>query len=377
MYYGDPEPAPPGKKMITRRELLKSSVAMAGLCAVPQAFAKPSPPLKTALYWEPMGEAVTCELCPFGCVLPEGKTGICRTRQNIKGSLITTAYGNPCAVHVDPIEKKPLFHVLPGTKSYSLAIAGCMMRCLNCQNYTISQQFPKDTETVFLPPEKVVEEAIREGCPTIAYTYSEPTAWYEYMLDTSKLAKKAGLKNLWITSGFISDAPLKELSHYMDAANINLKSFKNEIYLKLNSAKLQPVLDTITNALKYGIWVEVTNLVIPTWTDDLEMVRKMCAWLKTELGPDVPLHFSRFFPLYKLENLIPTPTAVLLKAQKIAQDEGLKYVYVGNVEELDSNTYCPSCKKSLIVRDGFLIKKNAMKSGKCGYCSAVIKGIWA
>jgi len=280
-------------------------------------------------------------------------------------------------VHVDPIEKKPLFHVLPGTKSYSLAIAGCNLRCLNCQNYTISQQFPKDTDSVFMPPEKVVEEAKREGCSTIAYTYSEPIAWYEYVLDTSKLAKKAGLRNLWITAGYINDAPLKELSQYMDAANINLKSFKNEIYLKLNSGKLRPILDTIQNALKYGIWVEVTNLVIPTWTDDLDMVRKMCAWLKQELGPDVPLHFSRFFPLYKLENLIPTPTDVLLKAQKIAQDEGIRHVYVGNVEELDSNTYCHSCKKPVIVRDGFLIKKNALKNGKCGYCGTAIKGIWA
>jgi len=365
--------------MITRRHVLKSSIALAGLCAIPgKVLASGSPvPQKKAMYWEPMGEAVTCELCPFGCVLADGQTGICRTRQNIKGTLFTTAYGNPCAVHVDPIEKKPLFHVLPGTKSYSLAIAGCMLRCLNCQNYTISQQFPKDTETVLLPPEKVVEEAIRLGCPTIAYTYSEPNAWFEYMLDTSKLAKKAGLKNLWITAGYISDAPLKELSQYMDAANINLKSFKNEIYLKLNSAKLQPVLDTIQNALKYGIWVEVTNLVVPTWTDDLDMIRKMCRWHKQELGGDVPLHFSRFFPLYKLENLIPTPTDVLLKAQKIALEEGIKYVYVGNVEELDTNTYCASCKKSLIVRDGFLIKKNALKNGKCGYCGAIIKGIWA
>jgi pyruvate formate lyase activating enzyme len=362
---------------LNRRELLKSSMALAGLCAAPGVFAGSGAQKKTAQYWTPMGEAVACELCPHGCILAEGRTGLCRTRQNMKGTLINNAYANPCAVHVDPIEKKPLFHVLPGAKSYSLAIAGCNLRCLNCQNYTISQQFPKDTDTIYLPPEKVVEEAKREGCSTIAYTYSEPIVWYEYMLETSKLAKKAGLKNLWITAGYINEAPLAELAPSMDAANINLKTFRNDISLKLNSAKLAPVMATIQNALKYGIWVEVTNLVVPTWTDNLDMIREMCKWHKQELGAEVPLHFSRFFPMYKLENLYPTPTDVLVNARKIALDEGIKYVYVGNVEEIDSNTYCPSCLKPVIVRNGFLITKNALKNGKCGYCGKVIKGIWA
>jgi len=223
---------------------------------------------------------------------------------------------------------------------------------------------------------KVVEEAKREGCSSIAYTYSEPIVWYEYVLETCKLAKKAGLKNIWVTAGYINEAPLKELAPYMDAANINLKSFKNEIYLRLNSATLQPVMDTITNALKLGIWVEVTNLIIPTWTDDYEMIRKMCAWHKENLGADVPLHFLRFFPLYKLENLYPTPTDALRRAQTIAHDEGIKYVYVGNVAEIDSSTYCPACKKPVVVRDGYTIKKNAINKGKCGYCGTVIKGIW-
>jgi pyruvate formate lyase activating enzyme len=364
--------------MITRREMLQSSAAaLAGMCAVPACFAKPANPRKTAMYWQAMGEnTVACELCPHKCILQEGKTGICRTRENVKGTLINNAYANPCAVHVDPIEKKPVFHLLPGTKAYSLAIAGCNLRCLNCQNYTISQQFPKDTETIYLPPEKVVEEAKREGCSSIAYTYSEPIVWYEYVLETCKLAKKAGLKNVWVTAGYINEAPLKELAPFMDAANINLKSFKNEIYLKLNSGMLQPVMDTITNALKLGIWVEVTNLIVPTWTDDYDMIRKMCAWHKENLGSEVPLHFLRFFPLYKLENLYPTPTDALRRAQKIAHDEGIKYVYVGNVAEIDSSTYCPNCNKAVVVRDGYTIKKNAIKDGKCGYCGAVIKGIW-
>jgi pyruvate formate lyase activating enzyme len=364
--------------MISRRDLLKSSLAAAGLCTAPGCFAEAASPRKTAKYWEAMGEnAVSCELCPHQCVLRDGATGICRTRENVKGTLVTSAYANPCAIHVDPVEKKPVFHVLPGTKAYSLAIGGCNLRCLNCQNYTISQRFPKDTESVFLPPERVVEEAGKEGCQSIAYTYSEPITWYEYVLETSALAKKAGLKNILVTAGYINEAPLRELAPVMDAATIDLKGFSNTTYLKLNSAKLQPVLDAIVNAVKFGIWVEVSHLVVPTYTDDLDMLRKMCAWHKQNLGSDVPLHFLRFFPLYKLANLYPTPTDVLMKARKIALDEGIKFVYVGNVAEADSNTYCPSCKKPVVVRDGYTIKKIAITNGKCAYCHAAIKGIWS
>ncbi|HUI91368.1 MAG TPA: AmmeMemoRadiSam system radical SAM enzyme [Chitinivibrionales bacterium] len=365
--------------MITRREMLKSSAAcLAGMCSASVCFAKTAPQRKTALYWSAMGDnAVACELCPHQCILQDGKTGLCRTRENVKGTLVNNGYANPCAIHVDPVEKKPVYHFLPGTKAYSLAIAGCNLRCLNCQNYTISQQFPKDTENMYLPPEKVIEEAKREQCSSIAYTYSEPIVWYEYVLETSKLAKKAGLKNILVTAGYINEAPLKELSEFMDAATIDLKGFKNETYLKLNSAKLGPILDAIANAVKFGIWVEVSNLVVPTWTDDYDTIRKMCAWHKQNLGAEVPLHFLRFFPLYKLENLFPTPTDSLQKAQKIARDEGVRYVYVGNVAEIDSNTYCPSCKKAVVEREGYTIKKNAIKGGKCSYCGAVIKGIWA
>jgi Pyruvate-formate lyase-activating enzyme len=363
--------------MITRRDILKCGAALLGGGAISQCFAGGKTSGHPALYWHAMGDAVGCDLCPNACTLDEGKTGVCRTRQNMNGSLVTNAYANPCAVHVDPIEKKPLFHVLPGARAFSLAIAGCNLRCLNCQNYTISQVTPAETETTNMPPEKVVEEAKNQGCATIAYTYSEPNAWFEYMLDTSKKARAAGLKNLWITNGYINDAPLRELAPFMDAANINLKTFDNALSLKLNAAKLQPVLDTLVRAKKYGIWVEVTSLVVPGWTDDMKMVRSMCAWIRQNLGDETPLHFSRFFPLYKLANLYPTPTDVLLSARKIAREEGMKFVYVGNVAEVDSNTYCPSCKKPLIVRDGFIIKTYAIKKGACQYCKAPIKGIWA
>ncbi len=363
--------------MITRREMLQSSAAMIGVCAASSGFAKPRTPAHTALYWDSMGDDnVSCNLCPIQCILPDGKTGFCRTRENVKGTLVTHAYANPCAVAVDPIEKKPIFHMMPGSTSYSMAIAGCMLRCLNCQNYTISQQAPQDTATTSLPPEQVVEQAKRQGCRSIAYTYAEPIVWFEYVLDTAKLARAAGIRNILVTDGYINEPPLKELAPFIDAANINLKSFKNTTYLKLNSAKLQPVMDTILNAVKFGIWVEVTNLVVPTWTDDLDMIKSMCAWHKENLGADVPLHFLRFFPLYKLQNLYPTPTATLVAARKIAREAGINYVYVGNVAELDSNTYCPHCKKPVVVRDGYIIKHVAIKDGKCENCGTVIKGIW-
>jgi pyruvate formate lyase activating enzyme len=362
--------------MISRRQMLiYSGATVIGTLSVPKTIWSASK-AKTASYWHPRGDAVACELCPHACILDKGKTGRCRTRQNIDGSLITHAYSNPCAMHVDPIEKKPFFHFLPATRAYSLAIAGCNLRCLNCQNYTISQRSPDETDTRYLPPEKVISETIAEGCSSIAYTYSEPTVWFEYMFDTAKLARAAGLKNVMVTSGFINEAPLRELSKYMDGMTLDIKSFSDATYQKLNAGKLEPVLRALTLAQKCGIWVEVSTLVVPSWTDDPEMIRKLCVWIKQNLGSDIPLHFLRFFPLYKLAHLYPTPTETLLKAQKIAQQEGLSYVYVGNVAEADSNTYCPSCKKPLIVRDGYLIKTVSIKKGQCLYCKKSIKGIW-
>lgn len=331
---------------------------------------------KAAMFWHPFQGATACELCPHRCVLGEGKTGQCRTRQNVGGSLITHAYANPCAQHVDPIEKKPLYHFLPATRAYSLAIAGCNLRCLNCQNYTISQASPSETETRYLPPEKAVSEAIANGCTSIAYTYSEPTVWFEYMFDTAKLARAAGLKNIMVTSGYINAAPLKELSKYMDAITLDVKSFSEDVYLKLNAGTLEPVLNSLELAKKCGIWVEVSTLVVPGWSDDQASTRKLCAWVKVHLGAGTPMHFLRFFPLYKLANLYPTPTETLLKAQKIAKEEGLSFAYVGNVAEADSNTYCPNCKKPVVVRDGFLIKKVEIKKGLCSFCKTQISGVW-
>jgi pyruvate formate lyase activating enzyme len=355
--------------------MLVSAAAAVGAACIPKT-AWPAQAPRTASFWHPFGDAVACELCPHQCILGEGKTGRCRTRQNAGGSLVTHAYANPCALHTDPIEKKPFYHFLPSTRAYSLAIAGCNLRCLNCQNYTISQRSPDETATQDLPPEKAVTEAISQGCTSIAYTYSEPTVWFEYMFDTAKKAHEAGLKNVMVTSGFINEAPLKELAKHMDAVTLDVKGFSNDVYQKLNAGKLEPVLRSLEVAKKCGMWIEVSTLVVPGWSDDQGMIKNLCTWVRDRLGAGTPMHFLRFFPMYKLANLYPTPTATLLSAQKTAREAGLSFAYVGNVAEADSNTYCPSCKKPVIVRDGYLIKKVDVKKGLCSFCKAKISGVW-
>lgn len=361
--------------MVTRREYLKDLLIIAGLASAATTAAS-SPRYRTARFWHAMGKNVICDLCPNGCVLPEGKTGICRSRRNIDGSLVTLGHSWPCAVHVDPVEKKPLYHVLPGAKTFSIGVAGCNLRCKNCQNYSLSQKSPLETENVYLPPEKVIEEAKRRSCTIIAFTYSEPTVWIEYMLDTATLARKAGIRSVLVSSGYINPAPFSELAEVIDAAQIDLKSFDDKIYRDLNEGKLQPVLDTLKLAKKKGVWVEIVNLVIPQWTDKPEMIRLMCRWIAEELGHDTPLHFSRFFPLYKLSHLYPTPQKDLLAARTIALEEKLSFVYVGNVPDLDSNTYCLKCGELLLSRSGYIVDNRNLESGHCGKCSAMIPGIW-
>jgi pyruvate formate lyase activating enzyme len=333
-------------------------------------------PEHDALFWEDTGDSARCSLCPRRCTLKEGRTGECRNRTVRNGRMITLGYGQPCAVHIDPIEKKPLYHVYPGTNSFSIAVAGCNMRCLYCQNHTISQASPLHTPNYDLAPESVVAQALANGCDSIAFTYSEPTVWYEYMFDTAKLAHAAGLKNCMITCGYINPDPLKKLAPFLDAANIDLKSFSDDIYKRLNSGALQPVLDTITLSRSLGIWVELTNLVVPGWNDDMVMIRNMCAWIKNTIGTGVPLHFSRFSPLYKLAHLYPTPLNTLLAAKKVAQDVGIDFVYIGNVAGTDSNTYCPHCRAQVVGRRGYLITDLKIAGGKCGSCGHAVSGVW-
>jgi len=393
------------EKPLTRRDFIKGAVVggvglaigvytLNKLLSTPQPAPRPqkqgSPKVETGVgveklwrwsregyYQVKLGENVQCQVCPNRCLLQPGQRSVCRVKTNLEGKIYTLAYGNPCAVHVDPVEKKPLFHFLPGTKAFSIATAGCNFRCLNCQNWTISQRRPEDTRNYDLMPEKVVEAAVSSGAISIAYTYSEPVAFYEYMLDTSRIAKKRGIKNIWVTNGYINKKPLLELCKYIDAANVDLKSFKESIYNRLNAGRLQPVLDTLKTLREAGTWFEVTNLVVPTWTDDLEMIAEMCEWLLKNLGPDYPLHFSRFHPHYKLTHLPPTPVDTLEKAMETAKETGINYVYIGNVPgHRAQNTFCPACNQLIIKRRGYRIIENKLVDGRCPHCDNPIPGVW-
>ena len=296
---------------------------------------------------------------------------------NKDGTLYSLVYGKPCAVHVDPIEKKPFNHFLPGTTAFSIATAGCVLSCKFCQNWQISQAKPEDTDTVDLPPDAVVRQTILYGCKSVTYTYTEPTVFYEYMYDTAIIAKKYGVKNTMHSCGYINEKPLRKLSKYLDAADIDLKGFTEDFYSKVCNGSLKPVLNSLIVLKDEGVWLEITNLVIPTLNDDMKTVREMCKWILKNLGPDVPVHFSRFVPLYKLTNLPPTPIETLTGARKTAMDAGLKFVYIGNIRHEGESTFCPKCKKLLIERVGFFVKQNNIANGKCKFCNTSIPGVWS
>jgi pyruvate formate lyase activating enzyme len=332
---------------------------------------------KEALFYTETPKGIRCLICPNECDIKEGEAGDCRNRVNKNGKLYSIAYGNPCAIHVDPIEKKPLNHFLPGSKAFSIATAGCNLACLNCQNWTISQTSPEKTKNYDLLPDKVVESCINNECDSIAYTYSEPITFYEYTYDSSVLARQAGIKNVMVSAGYINREPLLKLCKVIDAANIDLKSFSDEIYLKLNAGKLQPSLDTLVTMKNEGVWLEITNLVVPSWTDDLDMIKRMCGWLAKNGFTETPLHFSRFQPMHKLTQLPPTPVNTLKNARDIAVQEGLKHVYIGNVPGLGSeSTTCPKCSKTVVERRGYSIIQNNIEKGKCKFCNSPVAGVW-
>ena len=333
--------------------------------------------LKEAMYYEKLDDKqVRCMLCPRRCVIPNRRRGFCKVRENRNGTLYTVVYAKPCAVHIDPIEKKPLFHVLPGTKSYSIATAGCNLACKFCQNWQISQAYPEELDSEELLPLQVVNYARMNNCPTIAYTYTEPTVFYEYMIDTAKIAHEKGVMNVMHSAGFINEEPLRELCKYMDAANIDLKG-SDKFYDKFCFGRREDVLRTLKILKEEGVWVEITYLMIPTVNDDEEYIRKTAKWIRENLGQDVPFHISRFWPTYKMKNLSPTPIEALKSARKIAMEEGLNYVYVGNAPGNKGEiTYCPKCKNDIIERMGYNIFEYNLKDGKCKYCGEKIAGIW-
>jgi len=334
--------------------------------------------MQKALFWEQHEKGVKCRLCPHECVIPEGRRGLCRVRENVKGELFTCAYSNPCSVGVDPIEKKPLFHFLPGSETFSISIAGCNLRCLNCQNFEVSQASPEESAIMQLEPERAVEEAVNRNCGSISFTYTEPTVFYEYMADVSRLAKEKGLKVVLVSNGYINEKPLKGLKGLVDAVNIDLKAFDDETYLRLCGAHLQPVLDTLKTLKKIKAWTEITSLIVPGYTDDIDTIENMCGWIVTELGKDVPLHFSRFFPLYKLSESRQTSIQVLDKARKTAMNAGLRYVYIDNTRKSsDLSTFCPECRKLIVERSFYSVSLAALKKNKCASCGHKIPGVFS
>jgi pyruvate formate lyase activating enzyme len=372
---------------LTKREFLKlcgasfcvlSSAYLIGYPKTSHAQAAKKGLIKTKLspYFTSLaGGEIQCELCPHRCRVAKGKRGICRVRENRDGKYYSLVYGNPCAIHPDPIEKKPFFHVFPGTISYSLATVGCNFQCKFCQNWEISQASPEDVYSKEFSPEMVVKEAKAISARSVAYTYVEPTIFYEYMLDIGTLVKKSGLLNVYHSNGFINPDPLKNLCKVLDAANVDLKGFTENFYHELCSGELTPVLETLKTLKKEKVHLEITNLIIPTKNDDLSVLREMCLWIKRELGADTPIHFSRFYPLYKLKSLPPTPVSTLEKAREAALSAGLEYVYIGNIHPSE-NTFCPKCKKRIIQRTGYMVGEINMKDGKCRYCGKPIPGIW-
>jgi pyruvate formate lyase activating enzyme len=368
-----------GSKITRRTFARQGSLALAAGVIAPLSLEgmKPAPKERLAMYQEDSARGVICRICPNECNPKEGELSDCRNRVVRKSKLYTMAFGNPCAVNIDPVEKKPLYHFLPGSTAFSIATAGCNFACLNCQNWTISQTSPDKTRNYDMPPEDVVAKAISGNCKSIAYTYSEPVTFYEYVYETSKAARAEGIKNIMHSNGYINREPLRELCRYIDGANIDLKSFNDSTYLKLSGGKLQPVLDALKVYRDEGVWLEITNLIVPGWTDKPDEIRVMCRWLANNGFTETPIHFSRFQPQYKLEHLPPTPAGILDTAAAIAHEEGLKYIYIGNVPGTDiDDTVCPSCKKKVIERSGFRIISDSLKNGKCT-CGTTIPGIWS
>jgi pyruvate formate lyase activating enzyme len=321
--------------------------------------------------------SVKCELCPTECVLGDYQVGGCMVRINRGGVLYSLVYGKPCAVHIDPIEKKPFYHFLPGSSAFSIATVGCVLGCKFCQNWEISQARPEETDFHDLPPAEVVRRAAFSGCSSVTYTYTEPAVFYEYMFDTAVIAKRYGIRNTAHTCGYINERPLRELARYMDAVDVDLKAFTEDFYGRICGGRLKPVLDSIVTLREEGVWLELTNLLIPTLNDDMGQVRKMCTWILRNAGPDVPLHFSRFYPYYKLKDLPPTPLGTLLEARETALDVGLRYVYIGNIRTDAENTFCHNCRRLLIRRVGYFIAGNSISGGACPSCGTAIPGVWA
>ncbi len=324
-------------------------------------------------------QLVFCHLCAHGCRIAEGKTGVCGVRKNVGGELFSTNYGRLVSGHIDPVEKKPFYHICPGSRSYSIATVGCTFQCLNCQNYQISQYSGEHRgETPGRPtlPAEVVDAALRGGCASIAYTYTEPTVFYEFSDDTARLAREKGLYNLFVSNGYLTNEAAVHIAGVLDGANIDLKSFSDGFYRKVCKARLAPVLNTIRLLKKQGVWIEITTLVIPGMNDSDEELKEIANFIKAT-GADIPWHVSAFYPTYKMRDVPPTPPATLIRAREIGLACGLRYVYTGNIAVDDGeDTFCHQCGQAVVKRSRFTVVQNRLQDGRCTGCGAVMDGIW-
>lgn len=331
-----------------------------------------------ARFWSsaPKGR-VQCRLCARECLLADGQRGLCRSRMNVGGEMRSLVYGRPVSVHVDPIEKKPFYHFLPGSQAYSLGTTGCPLRCKFCQNWQTSQASPEDFHVRFSPPGTIVESVRSRKAPVIAYTYNEPLVFTEYLLDIAGAARLRGIRSTMVTCGYIAPGALAEVCTALDAVKVDLKGFSEGFYRDACGGELKPVLRTIRQIAKSRVHLEIVNLVVPTLNDTDRMIADLCDWVMGELGPDVPLHFTRFRPDYQMLHLPPTPAATLERARAMALSRGIRYAYVGNVPgHPGNNTYCPSCRKEVIRRTQFFVEEMHVKDGRCGYCGEKIAGVF-
>ena len=364
---------------LTRREVLKLLGAGAvglGACAVGEGQTKP---LREAMYYDRLGgKKIRCRICPKECVVGDRERGYCGNKENRGGTYYALSYSKAAALNLDPIEKKPLFHFLPGSSAFSIAAAGCNFDCKDCQNWEISQARPEQIKGALdLPPSEVAAGATRYGAKSIAYTYGEPVVFYEYMLDSAQAGHKQGIRSVMISNGYIKREPMSRLLPHLDAVKVDLKSISEQFYRDYCVGEVAPVLDTLKLVKGEGKWLEIVYLVVPTLNDGEGEIRKMCEWVRANLGADVPLHFSRFHPAYQLKKLPPTPYETLERCHQTARDTGINFVYVGNVPgEEHASTWCPKCKKAVIRRRGFAVLETNLRNGACKYCARKIPGVW-
>lgn len=321
---------------------------------------------------------VQCLLCAQRCSIPAGKRGRCRARMNVAGELRSLVYGRPIAVHVDPIEKKPFYHFLPGSQAFSIGASGCPLRCKFCQNWELSQSSPEDHDGELVAPARIVEAGAAQKAPVIAFTYNEPTVFTEYLLDIARAARPRGMRSVLVSCGFMNEAPLDEMCDTLAGIKIDLKGYSEAFYRDVSGAALRPVLRSIQQIRKRGVHLEIVNLVVPTLNDSEAMLTGLADWIVGELGADVPVHFTRFHPDYQLLNLPPTPVATLERARDIAIAKGIHYAYVGNVPDHPGNhTYCPQCRAIVIRRQGFFVVETRLEDGRCAQCRHAIPGVWS